>query len=190
MTYDSLIELCKRRKSCRDFSGETLPEGTAARILELAGTSPFASGRKSWKVAVVEDAAQKAVLSRAVRDEIDRLCAEMDTEAAKFFSHYAESFYFFEKAPLVFIPYCRETSTMKSLLRENATPELILWEHDTLTKSLSCVATYILLAAESLGLGACYMTGPLAASKALKQVLGLRENMILGAIIPVGRPGV
>lgn len=189
MTYDSLLELCRSRHSCRNFSSNPLPEGTAERIMELVGTSPFASGRKSWKVAIVEDPAQKEELVRAVKEEIDRLCASMEEEAAAFFSHYAESFYFFEKAPLVMIPYCRETSTMKSLLRESVTPELLQWEHDTLVKSLSCIATYILLAAESLGLGACYMTGPLAASPALRGILGLRENMIIGAIIPIGYKG-
>lgn len=186
MDYDSLLSLCRSRKSCRSFSSEALPEDVSEKIMELVSTCPFASGRKSWKVAVVRESEQKAALVRAVREEIEKLCSGMDGEAAGFFSHYAESFYFFEQAPLVFIPYCRETSTMKSLLRESVTPELLLWEHDTIVKSLSCVATYILLAAESLGLGACYMTGPLAASSALRSILGLRENMILGAIIPVG----
>ena len=75
---------------------------------------------------------------------------------------------------------------MKSMLREGATPEILGWEHDNLTKSLSCVAMMILLAAESLGLGACYMTGPLLAGTDLNATLGLRDNFLLGAIIPVG----
>ncbi|MBP5210361.1 MAG: nitroreductase family protein, partial [Bacteroidales bacterium] len=59
-------------------------------------------------------------------------------------------------------------------------------ERDNLTKSLSCVAMMILLAAESLDLGACYMTGPLVAGKKLNQELEIRDNFILGAIIPIG----
>ena len=76
---------------------------------------------------------------------------------------------------------------MKSILREQATDDILSWEHDNLTKSLSCVAMMILLAAESLGLGACCMTGPLLAGKELNGILGLREFFLLGAIIPVGQ---
>ena len=77
---------------------------------------------------------------------------------------------------------------MKSMLRDNVTPEILAWEHDNLTKSLSCAGMMILLAAESLGLGACYMTGPLLAGTALNATLGLRDNFLLGAVIPVGYP--
>ena len=75
---------------------------------------------------------------------------------------------------------------MRSILREQTTDDILSWEHDNLTKSLSCVAMMILLAAESLGLGACYMTGPLIAGKDLNGILGLRDNFLPGAIIPVG----
>jgi nitroreductase len=46
----------------------------------------------------------------------------------------------------------------------------------------------ILLAAESLGLGACYMTGPLIAGEELAQITGLSAGQEIGAIIPIGYP--
>jgi nitroreductase len=44
----------------------------------------------------------------------------------------------------------------------------------------------ILLAAESLGLGACYMTGSLVAEAALAGLLAVKPGRSIGAVIPVG----
>lgn len=185
--YESLLSLCEKRRSCRKFSPEdSLSETEVQQILDLAAHSPFASGRKNWKIAVITQKDIIESLAEAVQQEAEALSEEMEEESARFFLNYARSFTFFEDAPALFIPYCRESATMKSLLRDNASPEILQWDRDNLTKSLSCVAMLILLAAESLNLGACYMTGPLLAGKTLNRVLQLPENALLGAIVPVG----
>ena len=186
--YADLLSLAERRRSCRRFDEEKpVSDEEIERILAVAARAPFASGRSSWKVAAVRDREAIAALAAQVRSDAEALAARMEGDAVPFWRRYAESFTFFEAAPVLLVPYCRETSTMKSILRGQATDEVLAWEHDNLTKSLSCVAMMILLAAESLGLGACYMTGPLLAGKSLNGILGLRDNIILGAIIPVGR---
>jgi len=184
--YNSLLALAERRSSCRHFLPDRVSDEQIEQILAVASHSPFASGRSNWKIAVVREPETIAALAAQVRDSAEALADGMDENGAPFFRRYSQSFTFFEEAPVLFIPYCRETSTMKSLLRENVTDKIMGWEHDNLTKSLSCVAMMILLAAESLGLGACYMTGPLMDDKSLNGMVGLRDNFLMGAIIPVG----
>lgn len=185
--YPPLLSLAEQRKSCRRFdAGKPVSDEQVERILAVARHAPFASGRSGWKVAVVRDPGTIAALAAQVRESAEALAARMEGDAVPFWRRYAESFTFFEQAPLLLVPYCRETSTMKSLLRGQVTDDILAWEHDNLTKSLSCVAMMILLAAESLGLGACYMTGPLLAGRELNGILGLREFFLPGAIIPVG----
>lgn len=184
--YNSLLALAERRSSCRHFASDPVSEETIGQILAIASTAPFASGRSNWKIAVVREPETIAALAAHVRERAGSLADGMDENVAPFFRRYSQSFTFFEEAPVLFVPYCRETSTMKSLLRENVTEQIAAWEHDNLSKSLSCVAMMILLAAESLGLGACYMTGPLMAGESLNAMLGIRDNCQLGAIIPVG----
>ena len=185
--FTPLLSLAERRKSCRHFDADKpVSEGEIEQILSVAARAPFASGRSNWKVAVVRDRETIAALAAQVRSDAEALAARMEGDAVPFWRRYAESFTFFEAAPVLLVPYCRETSTMKSILREQASEDILAWEHDNLTKSLSCAAMMILLAAESLGLGACYMTGPLLAGKSLNGILGLRDNFLLGAIIPVG----
>ena len=184
--YNNLLDLTVSRHSCRKFSDKPVSDDDINRILEVAKHSPFASGRSNWKIAVIKDRSMLESLERAVSESSSELAASMDPEAASFFLRYSSSFTFFSKAGALLVPYCRKTETMKSMLRDNITPEIAEWEHDNITKSLSCISMLILLAAESLDLGACYMTGPLVAGAKLNAALGLRENIIIGAFIPVG----
>jgi nitroreductase len=69
---------------------------------------------------------------------------------------------------------------------QKPTKELMVWERDTAVKSISCVCMLILLAAESLGLGACYMTGPLIAEHIIKNHIKIKPGRSVAAIIPVG----
>jgi nitroreductase len=66
------------------------------------------------------------------------------------------------------------------------TPELLQWERDNYVKSIACVAMLILLAAESLGLAACHMTGGLIAEDALGPLAKIRKGRSIGALIPIG----
>ena len=186
--YDALKELAEKRHSCRRFTDETVTETQLRKVLDVAARAPFASGRSSWKIAVVRDRAQLHALAEAVREESEAMAAKMEDENAAWFRKYAQNFLFFEQAPVLLLPYCRESATLKSMLREAATPEILAYEHDNLTKSLSCVAMLLLLAAESVGLGACYMTGPLLAGKRINTLLGLHERFLVGAFIPLGHP--
>ena len=184
--YEQLLDILSTRHSCRRFSGEPVSEEDIRKILDAAGRSPFASGRKNWKIAVIRDKEQLKAIADCVREQSVEISKGMDREAASMFLRYSSSFTFFENAAALFVPYCRETATMNSLLGGQASEEINAWEHDNITKSLSCVAMLIILAAESLNLGACYMTGPLLAGRQLNASLGIKENFVIGALIPVG----
>jgi nitroreductase len=188
MSYDNLLALCMARKSCRRFKDDPVSEELIDRILALATTSPYASGRKNWKVLVVNKPETIQYMASAVRKHSRTMAARVDREMAGLFSHYAMNFALFERAPLLLVPVFRVAPVLKSLLREQCPEELLQWEHDNAMKSISCVAMLILLAAQSLGLGACYMTGPLLAEAELTARLGLAPEQQIGAVIPVGYP--
>lgn len=103
------------------------------------------------------------------------------------FQTYALSFSAFATAPLLVIPLYKAFPTLSYMLNETS-DDILQWERDNYVKSIACVAMLVLLAAESLGLGACFMTGPLLAENNLKIALGLRKNQYIGAIIPIGYP--
>jgi nitroreductase len=186
--YEMFHNLCESRRSCRRFSTDPIPEETIEKILKTSATSPYASGRKNWRIEVVRDKELINNLAILVRSRAEIMAAEMDDEMAFLFNRYMQNFTHFEEAPVLLIPVFRISPLMQSILRDRITPNLQTWERDNAVKSISCVAMLILLAAQSLNLGACYMTGPLIAVDELSSILNLAPGQDIGAIIPIGYP--
>jgi nitroreductase len=56
------------------------------------------------------------------------------------------------------------------------------------TASVAAALTQLLLAAHALGLGACWMTGPLVAAAELRALLAVPDGWELAALVPLGYP--
>ena len=185
--YAPLATLCSRRRSVRNFADRPVPAEFIEKIERIAQTSPYASGRKNWQLRFVSDPEKMAEMSALIRERSGRLASGLREDFQDQFLDYAVSFSAFATAPLLIIPVFKAFSTL-SYMQHERQPELEQWERDNYVKSIACVSMLVLLAAESLGLGACMMTGPLIAEKSLKSALGIRKSRQIGAIIPVGFP--
>lgn len=187
-SYETFHALCQSRRSHRKFSSKPVPDEMISKILETAATSPFASGRKNWKIMVIRDRDVCRDMVETIRQQTERMATDMEPEMALMFKRYVSNFTQFADVSALLLPIFRVAPVMRSLLRDRLTPSLQSWERDNSVKSISCVTMLILLAAESLGLGACYMTGPLIAGEELAQIIGLPVGQEIGAIIPIGYP--
>jgi len=185
--YDSLKTICTRRRSIRRFSEKPLSIEQIAAIREVAGTAPYASGKKNWDLLVVTDRNVIRELAGTVQLRSSNLGKQVRDDFRGMFLEYAEHFTAFETAPALFIPVYKVQHSL-SLMLDEVNEEIIQWERDNFVKSISCVAMLVLLAAESLGLGGCYMTGPIIAGQDLSKQLPLRKGYEIAAIIPVGYP--
>jgi nitroreductase len=186
--YLQFKNLCESRKSCRKFKSDVIPPESIEDILTIAKKSPYAGGSKNWGISVLNDKNLINSLSAAIAKEVITTSELMDREGAELFIKYSQNFHFFKEAPLILIPYFKVSSVMTPLLRGSVTESLLQWERDNSVKSISCVSMIILLAAESLGLGACYMTGPLIAGKKISEIAKIPPGREPGAIIPIGYP--
>jgi nitroreductase len=185
-TFEHFKVICETRKSCRNFKTEAIPEESIEKILSTASLSPYAGGSKNWGIITVRERSIIESLSAAIENEVERVSLNMEDESGEMFIKYSRNFLFFKNAPVLFVPYFRVSPVMKTLLKESITEPILLWERDNSVKSISCVSMMILLAAESLGLGACYMTGPLIAERKIAQLLNIPPGREAGALIPVG----
>ncbi len=183
--YYPFKELCEQRRSVRQFADQAVATADLEKIKHLAATAPYASGRKNWEIVVVEDKAIIRELVHLVNQRSDELRNQLKDNFREEFEVYATHFTSFATAPVLFIPTFRIPVGLSYMLT-NAEERIVQWERDSYVKSISGVALLILLAAESLGLGGCYMTGPLLAEEDIKQLLSIRPDRNLGAIIPVG----
>jgi nitroreductase len=184
-SYEVLEAICRARRARRDFAPEPLDEVMIERILQVAYTSPYASGRKNWEVQVVTDSGLIAEMAEMVEAEVNSIRSRIRSDFAADFLTYAENFMGFARAPALLIPTFRVARTLSPIVAE-ADQALLEWERDNYVKSISCVAMLILLAAESLGLAACYMTGPLLAEPEIARLLKVKRGRDIAAVIPVG----
>lgn len=189
--FEVLKNICERRKSTREFLDIPVPAELLEEISDIAGTAPFASGKKTWDIIIIDDKPKLKEIADSIKSYVNDFSSFVKDDFREGFVDYSKSFTFFENAPAAFVLTYRITpSTSLSIDREKIKNEdyekIQRWELENAAKSISCPAMLILLAAESLGLGACYMTGALIAEEIiLKQVTNKKERKI-GAIIPVG----
>lgn len=63
------LELMKRRRSVRDFSTDTIPEGVIEDCIQVAGRAPNGANQQGWHFAVVKSAEVKRKLREAAESE-------------------------------------------------------------------------------------------------------------------------
>ena len=181
--YQALLDLCTARASRRDFRDEALAPDVIEKIKAVALTSPYASGRRNWEIEVVTDRVIIRGMAAAIEKRVADLCARTRPEFREEFAAYGKNFSAFQSAPALFIPTFRIAPALSLM---NPAPEIRQWERDNYVKSIACVAMLILLAAESLGLAACCMTGGLIAEDELGPLSKIKKGRSIGALIPIG----
>jgi nitroreductase len=183
--YPALEAICTARHSTREFLDRPVPRELVEKILTIARTSPYAGGSKKWEVLVVHEKDRIAEAVRIVRSRVEELNLQVRPAFQEGFLEYARYFSAFEHAPVLLLPVFKAKPTLALTFREP--PESVVrLESENYVKSISCVTMLILLAAESLGLASCFMTGALLAEDELGRLVGIKPSYRIGAVIPVG----
>jgi nitroreductase len=188
--YDSLLEVMRRRRSIRSFRPDPVPDGLVDRILEAARWAPSAGNRQAHRFLVVTSREKIGAMAQAVEAATQRLADHLRADLAEQVASYLANFRHFVGAPVVLVAIYR---TGFDLLRA-VTPSGSAGELpgakpvvDALA-SVSAAIMNLLLAAHVLGLGACWMTGPLVAAGELMAILEVPRGWEIAALVPVGFP--
>jgi len=184
-SYESLKRIALNRHSVREYADREVPEEIVGKIIEIAKSSPYASGRGNWGIEAIRDRDTIRHSADIVDEKAERIAQEIEGQYGGQFRDYARSFSFYRNAPLLLIPYFRESSTLAALI-DKPDKSILTWERDNYIKSISCVTMLALLAAESLDMAACCVTGALIAEDELCQIFRIKNGRRIGAIIPVG----
>ncbi|MDW7651588.1 MAG: nitroreductase family protein [Bacillota bacterium] len=127
------LAIIKRRRSLREFLTEQIKDADLAAVLEAGTYAPTAANQQPWHFTVIQNA---KLLQEMSDDLIEHLQAAGDPR----FAHIAgaKNFHVFHRAP---------------------TAVLISGEESALMPQADCAAAAqnMLLAAESLGLGSCWV---------------------------------
>ncbi len=183
--YENLQAIAEQRKSTRSFSDKEVNDELITKIITTAKTSPFASGRRSWDIVAITDKKVIAEMVEAVDAKAEEIASDVRDDVKDHFLKYAENFTIFKSAPALLVISFRVTPAMRAVTGLEEISGINM-DRDAAVKSVSCVAMLAILAAESLGIDTCYMTGPLIAEKELRKIVGVKPGREIGAIIPIG----
>jgi nitroreductase len=170
----------RERRSIRRFRGAGLPDGTLERLMEAARWAPSASNRQPFRFLALEKPETRTRMAVLVREAVQATLARLADNERGLAASYAQDFVRFETAPLVLAAYFRANNPLAERFGMPAD-----WDVGAVS-SASAAIMNLLLAAQALGLGACWMTGPLVAAPALESFLAIPAGWRLCALIPVG----
>jgi nitroreductase len=153
-------------------------------MIEAASWAPSASNRQDWEFTIVTSPATKKRMEDRVRSCWKSILDRSETGVIKDeLARYSRNFDWFSEAPvLIVISAKRPEAFLSNLLGEAA--EAVAGTE----VSAAMAALNLMLAAHSLGIGSCCITGPLAAQEALRELLGLSRRRKIVCLVALGYP--
>jgi len=177
VTYDDLATLLRARHSCRAFSPRALDARTLDALRAAFALAPQAGGGRDLACSFVTERAAIEDLAACGARAFAGLCATLpSTFIREEMTRYGENFFWWRDAPALAFVTCRKPPVF--LAQAMPDKAAALWGGEL---SAGMAAFALLLAAESLGLGACCLTGPLAVWREMETRLGVggRDELVL-----------
>ncbi len=185
--YRSFLRIVQQRRSIRCFRPQPVPHECVDMLMEAARWAPSAGNQQGFRFVAVTRSEVLSALADAVRQEIWRIQALVRDDYRDQAMRYSENFLFFSRAPLLIVPIHRHGTNLLNIFCDQE----VVSEKDAIANvycSVSAAIMNLLLAAQTLGLGACWMTGPLIARAAMERLLDVPAGWAISALIPVGYP--
>lgn len=187
---DAFERLNERRASHRSFTDQPIERALLERIIGAATRAPSGHNGQPWFFVVEERAAGVAALAGAVHARISAMVSALpqgEADKLEAFRFYATHF---ERAPVVVAVFQTDTNYLVKEL-QGQFPTVVTHEVAVAMEqqSIGAAIQNLLLAAAAAGLGACWMTAPVAlAQTQLEALLTPPEGHRLVALIPIGHP--
>src|ERR1017187_5382103 len=183
--YDQLLELIQARRSIRRFSDRAVSREDIVCLLEAARWAPSNHNRQPWKFIVIEDKQEIKQLAETVGQDLSEKLKSLPEAAAAYASEFMHYATFFSNAPVLLVVLHKQpVSVSEPLLAGLKNPDLVSGE----PLSVAMAVQNLLLAAHSLGLGTCVLTGPLLVQDVLAGALDLSAGHDLTCLVALGHP--
>ena len=174
---EKLFRLLRAKRSIRHYKNKKLPKELLEKVFEAMRYAPSASNARKWRYVILSDSKKiEALNDEIVKAQYQYMGFQSGEQALKYFKSTGRNIFY--NAPHVIVLYYRivEKSTVMIGLKAN---------------DAGIALTYGMLAAESLGLGSCWIgmiQGAVPLNKEILNMLGIK-GMVLGAFT-LGYPAV
>lgn len=172
-----VFEAIRLRRSVRQYRPEPVKREDILTVLDAANQAPSAMNRQQWEFVVVTGV-KIAEMGESFRRIIEEYTRNEKSSRMKGSPFSREDFIRFAAtyggAPVVIV-VLTDTAETEDFQRANL-------------ESASAAMENLLLAATALGLGTCWMTGPLQDERSLRRILGISPDREFVAVTPLGYP--
>ncbi|MEI6176421.1 MAG: nitroreductase family protein [Verrucomicrobiota bacterium] len=184
ITYGQLLELLKTRRSVRRFEDRPVSRQDLDCLLDAAHWAPSNHNRQPWKFFIIEDRGRIREIAEQVRVGMESKLRSLPEVAAVHSAGLVQYGTFFADAPVLIVAMHKlPIAAAAGLWEITPHPELVSGE----PLSVAMAMQNLLLAAHTLGLGACVMSAPLLADN-IAEVLHAPPGCAITSLIAVGHP--
>ncbi|MBL8154697.1 MAG: nitroreductase family protein [Anaerolineae bacterium] len=180
---DSLLHVLKDRRSIRRYSSAPVDKAIVLRLLDAAIWAPSAHNRQPWRFVVIQADEVKAQLAESMSEKLrgDLLADSVPADIAD--ADAARSRNRIISAPLAIL-LCLSMLDMDRYADAHRNQK----EYIMAVQSVAMAGQNLLLAAHTLGLGACWMCAPLFCPEVVHTVLHLPEDWQPQGLLTIGYP--
>ena len=181
----ALMDILRQRRSCRNFAPDPLEEHTLATLHQAFMLAPQAGGGRNLHCQFITEASRIQQLAAQGKEAFATYCKALPSEFIREeMVQYGENFFWFSSVPVLASISARRAPPF---LQEASGPKApLLWGGE---QSAAMGAFSLLLAAQSLGLGACCLSGPLAVWETMEALLEIPRRNSLVLLIALGKKG-
>lgn len=183
MNPPDLLQLQRARRSLRRYRSDAVPREYLEQILEAAIWAPSAHNRQPWRFVIISDSDGKVRLARKMGERLRQDLMRDGAPPAIIDADVKRSYQRITEAPLLIL-LCMSLRDMDVY----ADAARAGHERTMAVQSTAMAGQNMLLMAESLGLGACWMCAPLFCQDLVAQVLGLPADWQPQGMITLGFP--
>lgn len=189
-------QVVEARVSCRQFRPDPVPLEDLREMVRLASLAPSPNNSQPWRFIGVLNRELIAEMGSAVRQRLARLLPDPADERAARARAKVEWFStFFAQAPAVVAVTLAPYRAVIDDLLEGARAEIT---HDSVNEmrahpdvqSVGAAVEHLLLAAQAMSYGGCWVSGPLMARAEIERILEIRSPARLAAMVAIGKPAV
>ncbi|HEY42304.1 MAG TPA: nitroreductase family protein [Dehalococcoidia bacterium] len=203
-----LAELIKNRRSIRAWEDKPVPEELLLQAVELATWAPNGANAQLWYFYIVQDRNDIKAVADAAQAGRDVMTSWPEMAQFGGFPRPVSPppgtsapspprrMPLGDAPAMILVGAKKRENPMDKVLAERAkvdekAAEMLQWSSilNPRIQSVSAGIAYLLLVLHQMGLGATWMTGPLAQSKGdVEKILKVPDGMDIIALIPVGYP--
>jgi coenzyme F420-0:L-glutamate ligase / coenzyme F420-1:gamma-L-glutamate ligase len=178
----SLNDIIKKRRSVRKYLPQAVHREAVLAVLVAAGLAPSAHNSQPWSFIILENPSVKRELAEVMADA---WVADAEKDGVKVeVKMRQERVDRFANAPTLILACISMNG-----LRKFPDQKRQMLERDLAQQSLGAAMQNLLLAAYSLGLGACWFCAPGFCKETVRKVLGIPEAVEPEAFVIMGYSG-